>query len=203
MYLEVICICVSAKFIYSAEVLENGTRKNSFFDENKVGNISAVILNGNVTIQNKTIETERIIQPILTQTQSQTQQVDNIFITTKQPKTDIKSDFKPSPQLETQYEYNKFPVVPAFPEAKHFNSGGVQLYSENVPWFEKTTRTPTESPWMSKIRFPSQPSTVGGHSNHPYPFYTGNDENKQLGFRHFPTTTPSYNVSIFFVISLK
>lgn len=74
---------------------------------------SKVSLNSSrATIQNN-ITLTRITQPSTTIER---------FTDINNNTTESKSEFIPSPQLESYFEYNRFPVVPAFPEAK-------QLYS--------------------------------------------------------------------------
>lgn len=93
-----------------------------------------------------------------------------------------KLDFRPSPQLETIYEYNKFPVVPAMPEAKHItglNTGEFSLTNpDRNPWRKTDFQRTTEQPWVNRVSFP-QP-TVATVRDRPYPFLTSNSPHPVL-----------------------
>ncbi|XP_066145790.1 uncharacterized protein [Euwallacea fornicatus] len=100
-------------------------------------------------------------------------------------------DFHPSPQLKIEYEYNKFPVKLAYPEAKtipNYNKISIddqsfrsrngpnaeeeseasskqrQIEDNTLPW---TTRNYDNS-WTNKVRFP--PSQLPNDETQPYQF---------------------------------
>ncbi|XP_065158592.1 uncharacterized protein [Atheta coriaria] len=78
-------------------------------------------------------------------------------------------DFRPSPQLETIYEYNRFPVVPAHPEAKTFGTSiKIPIHSTLSHVLDNEEEEPEKDVWTSKVRFPhTHPVTV---NDHPYPY---------------------------------
>lgn len=89
------------------------------------------------------------------------------------------TEFKPSPQLETVYEYNKNPVVPAVGEAKSALNAGEALSQPNSRsffWpisdmFSNRPATTTESStWTRRVVFPQ--TTVETTRDRPYPFVT-------------------------------
>lgn len=173
LIIEIILLCTA---VFADKISENVTEITDSASDRKVYNISHYNVTENQTNSDNDsnfskLETERIVKPMTLQVQVQTQKINNIANSTRNKPTDV---FKPSPQLEIQYEYNKFPVVPAFPEAKNVPSGNEQYFG-NPPWFQKDSKS-NEPPWISRIRFPTQDS-VG--QNHPYPFYYGNTDLKQ------------------------
>lgn len=190
-----VCLCVSFKIICnmllkivllktfllmvnSKELLENNTVIVNDSTVEKMENITkSVTLNENLN-KNFTIETERIIKPMTSvQLQSQTEQVSKIVNSSQDKPVKEKSAFKASPQLDIQYEYNKFPVVPAFPEAKHFSSliSGNEGNFNSLPWVEKQPKATEEPPWLSRVRFPTAGPPLQ-QLEHPYPFYNGNSD---------------------------
>ncbi|KAF5281962.1 hypothetical protein FQA39_LY00486 [Lamprigera yunnana] len=98
-------------------------------------------------------------------------------------------DFRPSPQIETYYEYNKIPVAPAMPEAKFFTSMMDRpSSSENEMWFEKPTvlKIPPRPPhWYNKVSFPTPPSSYLPGNDYPYPYDDG-------GYQDMTTTKNEY-----------
>lgn len=167
------------RIAFAVEITENSTQIENMFEELKSKNESVSSSNHTNSLNDSFIETERIIKPMTLQAQSQTQRINKILNNTVSEKKH-KIDFKPSPQLEIEYEYNKFPVVPAFPEAKHLSGRNEAI---NLPWAEKDYK-PTEPPWISRVRFPTQGASV--HVEHPYPFYQGNDEIKSSRVKTYP-----------------
>ncbi|KAK5643575.1 hypothetical protein RI129_007420 [Pyrocoelia pectoralis] len=91
------------------------------------------------------------------------------------------SDFRPSQPLETYYEYNRFPVVPAQPEAKYFSGVSIDdkpMRFEDRPWIEKANivqlpSTTIRSYISNKIKFPTTTqSTYQTINEQAYPFLT-------------------------------
>lgn len=103
---------------------------------------------------------------------SQTQQIERTAIPSANFSSSEKKtfgDFRPSPQLDIGYEYNKYPVPPAFPEAKHL--GNEVKVPTAYEYFNERYQTTTEYPWTSKVKFP-----VDNHKDRPYKFYTEDEE---------------------------
>ncbi|CAH0560066.1 unnamed protein product [Brassicogethes aeneus] len=84
------------------------------------------------------------------------------------------TDFKPSPQLDVEYEYNKFPVVPAHPEAKRSK-------------IQNEYYTSTESTYPWRIKFPAPER----ERERPYKFYNENEE-RPSKFYNENEESPSY-----------
>lgn len=92
---------------------------------------------------NNTVVTEPIVQPSYSQSSkvnfmnNTIKPVKETVATTEKPK-----DFRPSPQLETYYEFNKFPVVPVFPEAKTIqgHGGSFSKFPGTAPWLETSVK---------------------------------------------------------------
>lgn len=110
-------------------------------------------------------------------TNSTTTEATTIELSAKNATT---KEFKPSPHLETFYEYNRTPVVPAMAEAKtNLNAGevGPQSNSRSFFWpigdmFDKkpAVSTTTESSWVRRVVFPQ--ATVETTRDRPYAFVT-------------------------------
>ncbi|KAJ8969393.1 hypothetical protein NQ314_001792 [Rhamnusium bicolor] len=145
---------VSRTDVYPYEVTtqySNGDQ-SVIFDLPK--NTTATV-NDTKSSENKTRFTmERITQP------SQTEQIErtleslsfsdlNSSLSVKAKKGGL-DNFKPSPQIETYYEFNKFPVEPALPEAKTF--GNVH---EDENTFNSWTEKPVASQLINKQNFPT------------------------------------------------
>lgn len=130
-------------------------------------------MTGSESTTNKSIDMERILQP----SQSQTFVVNSVInvssgfhdnTTMGKPMSFKLTDFKPSPHLETFYEYNRDPVPPAHPEAKTLAGGynlGLSSSLGSAPWLEKSVKHTftTETPWASKVRFPPSHSISGNN----------------------------------------
>lgn len=115
-----------------------------------------------IQTNNTQIETTTI-EPVQQPT-AQSQQIERITLKNESnPIKTTKSDFRPSPHLETYYEFNKVPVPPAFPEAKHHHSLFAGNSQTNWPGKYPTT----EQPWLVKFPAPSVPTT----KERPYNFY--------------------------------
>lgn len=77
-------------------------------------------------------------------------------------------DFRPSPQLETYYEYNKVPVVPVLPESKTIKGYGIRLSGlpGSAPWLEtsfkynKPEENIQEEEHKTQIRFPTTTNVI-------------------------------------------
>lgn len=122
---------------------------------------STVATTENVTISSTEATIERKIEL----------NVKNVSITS--------TEFRPSPQLETIYEYNKNPVVPAIGEAKSILNAGEAISQPNSRsffWpisdmFNKRPATTTEpSAWTRRVVFPQ--TTAETTRDRPYPFVT-------------------------------
>lgn len=142
----------------------------------------------NATAANTTID--KITQP------SQIQNIERVFHKSASVNISDKLDFRPSPLLETTYEYNKFPVVPAAPEAKHlspFNTGEAAANFGGYPWRKNDpSRTSiTEKPWVNRVVFP-QP-TVPTSKDQPYPFLTSQNNNKNVLMSKTFGVSPPYS----------
>lgn len=114
----------------------------------------------NKSTEEKIIKLERITQP--------SAQSEHIERALNSPNSTEKSEFRPSPHLETYYEFNKFPVPPALPEPKHFSHLN---FGETLPQW-----TTSEAPWATRVKFPT--STVPTTKERPYEFY---GDNKSTG----------------------
>lgn len=127
---------------------------------------------------------------------------DSVFNNTTSRPVENKSDnFKPSPHLETIYEYNKAPVVPAMPEAKHisninFGETGTRSSDGRFTWTGKdwTNTATTEQPWVNRVAFP--PSHVPTSKDRPYQFLTSGNSpavssSKTFGGFGIPQRSPS------------
>lgn len=91
--------------------------------------------------------------------------------------SDIKNssvkEFRPSPQLETAYEFNKNPVIPVVGEAKQLTNVQSQANARTFFWpMSDTPATTTEATWVRRVIFPH--STVETTRDQPYPFVTSN-----------------------------
>lgn len=200
-------------FTYEVTTKSNSSEKTDIY--NLPINITNISGNNTKINGNFTIITQRITQPL------QTQKIERLLDTQTSPNRSLKMEnktgnmenFKPSPQLETYYEFNKFPVIPALPEAKTFGSFSNPGYSINNwdekattpipwsnnqglgnswyenprrqnPWGETNSNPATEQPWISRVKFPSPPV----HEN-PYKFVSNDDNlNSYLPPVSFPTT---------------
>ncbi|EFA01737.2 hypothetical protein TcasGA2_TC007333 [Tribolium castaneum] len=134
-------------FLFQSYNCEQESAKNETFDD-------LFDHKTNKSSENNTIKLDRITQP-----SAQTQHIERAINSPNSTKP--QSEFRPSPHLETYYEFNKFPVPPALPEAKHFSHLN---FGESLPHW------PTESPWSSKIKFPTT-SPVPTTKERPYEFY--------------------------------
>ncbi|XP_023310729.1 uncharacterized protein LOC111691716 [Anoplophora glabripennis] len=177
-----LCVCLIFPCVFTYEVT---TKPNNVENAKNVSDLTNNVATVPSNASNKssdTIITQRITQPL------QTQKIERISETYTplrngslklENKTDNFENFKPSPQLETYYEYNKFPVVPVLPEAKTFGGFTNPGYSSNsweekpsLPvawsnnqgfqnsWFESpkkfnTNPTTTAQPWFTRVKFPS------------------------------------------------
>lgn len=106
-----------------------------------------------------------------------------------EPMRPSEKEFRPSPQLETIYEHNEHPVIPAAAEAKQstfdLREPTLQVNSRSFWPFSEPSKplatTTTEQPWVRKVVFPQ--STVETIRDTPYPFITSNTP-------HFGTYVP-------------
>lgn len=135
-------------------------------------------LNGTFTESEKNatkkIEMERITQPM-----AQTQQIEKVVNITSSISVASggQSDFKPSPPLETYYEHNKFPVVPALPEAKHISSS-FSNYNGN----EWDVAPNVKNTWStSRVRFPP----TNKQQQEPYQFIKESSNGKTFSLADF------------------
>lgn len=89
-------------------------------------------------------------------------------------------EFKPSPQFENIYEFNKIPVKPAIGEAKQQQP---QANARTFFWpmidTSKQPVTTTEATWVRRVIFPH--TTAETTRDQPYPFITSNNP----GTTHF------------------
>lgn len=194
-FLYISCVTILSNRV-NGEINVNGTVKATVLgsDTNQNANESLPMkTNETKQNENKTVEMHRITQPI-SESRSPTQQVgrtlfpvlpSNISTDRNVQNGSLKPkpvDFRPSPQLDTYYEYNRFPVIPAHPEPKHF--GGINLNDKpiraDIPWldtrpinnFPTTTQQPS---WYNKINFPTTQNPFLTVRDHPYPYLlTGN-----------------------------
>lgn len=89
-------------------------------------------------------------------------------------------EFRPSPQLETIYEFNKTPVVPVVGEAKEISNLN-QPHQANARTFfwplsneaGKQPATTTEAAWVRRVVFPQ--TTAETTRDQPYPFVTSSN----------------------------
>ncbi|KAJ8951005.1 hypothetical protein NQ318_006389 [Aromia moschata] len=168
------------------------------------------------TSENKAVLMERITQPL-----QQTQQVErtldaavsssvNTTLKATSKKDGKLENFRPSPQLETYYEYNKFPVKPALPEPKTFGNFGEGRFSLDSwtkrplvpPWTEghqthqpnpnswPSKPTTTQQTWVSRVKFPS--TSHGSTNENPYEFVTNNNKISNHPSANFPPTTEGF-----------
>lgn len=100
--------------------------------------------------------------------------------------------FKPSPQLDTVYEFNKTPVVPAVGEAKQLTNVQSQANARTFFWpmseASKQPATTTEASWIRRVIFPH--STVETTRDQPYPFVTNGNYPSATHFGNFETRAP-------------
>lgn len=139
-----------------------------------------VSLATNYTIQNETSKHIENTGKNTTENSTHTLNIErsfsNVLENTTLSSVNKNDFFRPSPHLETIYEYNKVHVAPAMPEAKHIsgiNFGeGATRASGGFPWTEKgfSKTATTEPPWVNKVVFPS--SHVATSKDRPYQFLT-------------------------------
>ncbi|KAF5308912.1 hypothetical protein FQR65_LT00612 [Abscondita terminalis] len=140
-------------------------------------------------------EMERITQPI--EETRITQQVvassGNSSFAEQRSGNSSSGSFKPSPQVETYYEYNRVPVVPALPEPKYaldFNINDKLPHVENRPWMDKPTviKIPSRLPsWNNKISFPTTQSSYLPLDNQPYQYVVeGNFQEATTSRNQYP-----------------
>lgn len=180
--------------IVYVECEETTTTPTTTIINNQNASANANIIN-QTNINN--VSMERIVQPFLQQTTQRQIQIDpqqQVPVPSTHSKIKINSssiEFRPSPQLETYFEYNKFPVIPAFPESKHIAQELLHGAAREIPfenqkhrrqqqqqqWHERSapvavTTATEQSPWYSRVKFPST-GTGGGGGNineRPYQF---------------------------------
>lgn len=150
---------------------ENANITDSKTSEN-VLQINTTTINETNTFNDSSIQLEDIIKPMSFVPDEIQINNKNIQIRDTNNKTEEINILKPSPQLEIRYEYNKFPVTPALPEAKHFSSGNG--YSTNFLLSDENVLKSTEPPWISRIRFPEKAASIKQSVDQPYPFYLDN-----------------------------
>lgn len=178
---EVLFVIVVLSITLCSVRAQNSSENNS--------SITISVATENATTANTTID--KITQP------SQIQNIERVFHKSASVNVSDKLDFRPSPLLETTYEYNKFPVVPAAPEAKHlspFNTGETAANFGGYPWRNNDpSRTLiTEKPWVNRVVFP-QP-TVPTSKDQPYPFLTSqNNNNKNILMSKTFGVSPPYS----------
>lgn len=106
--------------------------------------------------------------------------------------------FRPSPQLETVYEFNRDPVVPAVGEAKQVSNlnWGEQIPQPNSRsfWplsdmFNKKPTATTEPPWVRRVVFPQ--TTAETTRDRPYPFVTASNFGSNFESRPPPRIPPT------------
>lgn len=114
-------------------------------------------------------------------------------------------EFKPSPQLDTVYEFNKTPVIPVVGEAKQLTNVQSQANARTFFWpmsdEAKQPATTTEAPWVRRVIFPH--STVETTRDQPYPFVTSGNYPSAANLGNFetrpppriPATSSSYGIS--------
>lgn len=164
-FITIIFICKI--YAENANITDNQMAENIFqFNE--------TIVNDTNKFNDSSLTLEDITQPMSFVLQEERQINDDNIKIRNSKKTSAVNVFKPSPQLEIQYEYNKFPVKPALPEAKHFSSNNG--YSTNFLLTDENVLLSTEPPWISRIRFPDKTVSIKPQDveNQPYPFYFDN-----------------------------
>ncbi|KAB0800170.1 hypothetical protein PPYR_08050 [Photinus pyralis] len=154
--------------------------------ENVTSIVSAklTVLDESVTPNSKSHDLIKV-QPVQAESRSSTLLSNRTLLSRNSSSSPNKKfdNFRPSQQLETYYEYNRFPVPPALPEAKYYP--GISIDDkpsrfEHRPWPEKasilqlpstTTRTFNNG---NKIKFPTttQSSYQTINEQHPYPYLT-------------------------------
>lgn len=145
-----------------------------------------VSLAANYTIQNETKRIQNTEQNT-TEASSQIRNIERSFSNILENTTSSsakKSDtFRPSPHLETIYEYNKVPVAPAAPEAKHISN--LNFGERSFPWTERdfSKTATTEQPWVNKVVFPT--SHVATSKDRPYQFLTSGHSPSTLASKTF------------------
>lgn len=98
-------------------------------------------------------------------------------------------EFRPSPQLETIYEYNKDPVVPVMGEAKTVSQANARTFF----WPLNDNKQPSppataEPPWTQRVIFPQ--TTAETTRDQPYPFVTSNTAYPSQHFDNRPSRIP-------------
>lgn len=153
---------------------------------------------------NNSFEIHRITQPVMETLSSSDQVNKKILLNSRNSseKSDKLSDFKPSPQLETYFEYNRFPVVPALPEAKHFtqfNTNEKPIRSEVFSWTESPKLLTTHNQILyNKINFPTTQVPFLTSKNHPYPYFINNNYPEittKSSYLNEPPSRDSYNTT--------
>lgn len=219
-----LCVYLFLSSVYTYEVTTKPNSSEKTDIHNLPINVTRVLDNGTKVGGNDTITTQRITQPL------QIQKVERILETHTPLNASLRlenengslTNFKPSPQLETYYEFNKFPVIPALPEAKTFGGFNNPGYSVNS-WDEKPTATVPWSNYQSfqnswyenprrqnswgEINVKPNPNPTTGQpwvsrvkfpssaaNEDPYKFVSNDNKlNSYLPPVSFPTTTESFS----------